>query len=357
MKNNNESKMQLNKENISRKRGEHLSHLNNISTDKNRILAKNIFLSFPKLNRNKNKFSKTILKALNLTLINNRNNRNKSIDSYQENKSKYETTQTMPNIPKKNIINVTIIDKNKYYLPKNDKFSIVIKKSKLEQNNISKKNEKINYITTYKDSISHNFKKLEPFKTKSNKIPGQRKLKTQNINFFHKKPSIDYLTPIFKNSKIFRIKEQPNLKVFNVGYLMKKVFNDKNNISLLKNENKCDENEGKINLKAYFMRRDKFYSEEKEKELKYRNSFFNKIKTSNSEKKEKKIIPIRNCHEVLEFYKNNKFESCKKLIEQTLLDVKKEKNFICDFFSNYKKVFDVYDDWNSPKNKDNLYNI
>lgn len=351
MEKNNEDQSIYNKEKKSYEKG-NLSKLNNISKDISGIITKNIFLSLPKLHKNKNKINKTFLKVLNLTI---KNKRSRTIDSYQENKYKYDnSTQTIHNKPKRNIINITIIDKDKYYFPKNDKFSVIIKEPLLEKN---KKYNKIKYNTTYKDRIPQNLKKLEPIKTESNKISEQNNSKTHNHNFFQKKPSVDYITPIYKTTKIFRLKEEPNLKILNVGDLMKKSFKKKNNICLLKDDNKCDENQGRINLKTYFMKRDKFFTEERAKELKGRNIFLNKTKIINSEEKEKKFIPLRNCHKVLEFYKNNKFDNCKKLIEQTLLDVKKERKFICDYFSNYKKVFDAYDDWNSPKNKDNLYNI
>lgn len=317
------------------------------SFGKNRLVTKNIFLSIPKFN-NEEKKNKTFLRNLNLTL---HKNRHKLIDSlYQENFTKYEnSTDTLPNINKSNIININIIDndnKNGYNIRRNNKFTVIFENTPL----------KTNFNTTFKNSIINKFKNPEPIQKKKNKSL-ERNFKTPHTLFFEKKPSIDYITPIFKNMKTFKFKEEPNLKKINVGELMKKIQKRKNHICLLKD----DDNDGKINRTnlKFFKIGNIISSSDKIKNLKERNEFYEKLKLLNNEKGnklEKKYGLTNNCHELLKFYKNDRFEKCQKLIEQTLLDVKKEKNIIYKFFDNYKKKFDQFDDWNSPKNKDNLYN-
>ena len=321
--------------------------------------TKNIILSLPKLNKGGNRINKSFLRTLNLSI---KNKRNKSIDSLSPEKNqKYDnTTQTFSKKSKKNSINISIINKDKeYYYPETNKFTLIFENSQSNKNH-QKKIEKTNYNTTYKNYIK---KKLK-LKYSQNKEPiinksiGQKHFKTQNIYTFMKKPSVDYITPILKNMRTYIVREEPNLKLLNVGDLM----NWKIKKKYIKNdfERKL---EG-VNLKSYFKVGSKFSPNgEKIKDLEQRNEYYKKMQLLNEENKEmkeskekKKIVPLRNFRDMLEFYKNNRFDNCRRLIKQTLLDVKKEKNTIVEFFENYKKVFDEFDDWNDPKNKDNLYN-
>lgn len=329
---------------------------NNMSVNKSGSTTKNIFLSLPKINTQENKIHQSFLKTLNLTI---QHKRNKAKDSLKpEFITTYEhSVHTIPNKNTPNLINVKIIEKDKINnLPKN-KYTILF-------DDICYTNLFQQYNETYFNTINKNESKNKELngtsiKSKVNKS-SENNSRTQNI--FQKKNSIDYMAPIYKNMKTFKMKEEPNLKKLNLWELMKKnnKYNNniKSNICLLNDDNKCDNNEQ--SLKQCFKIGHKFSSEEKTKNVNKRNEFFSKIKSLYEERKEnkikKKFFQFRNCHEVLKHYKNKRFSNCKKLIEQTLLDVKKEKNLINDFFDNYKKVFDAYDDWNDPKNNDNLYN-
>jgi hypothetical protein len=348
---NNQSKAKFENDNLYFDKNKNNS-LKNTQVGKCGFITKNIFLSLPKLNNGERRINKSFLKTLNLTI---HNKRNKTIDSlYQD--SRYENTnKTLQNINKNNIIKINIIENdniNGYNIPRNNRFTVILGNSPFRTN--YQKNIQTNFNTTFKNSKTKKFQKLEPIQQKINK--SLEHPKTQNDIFFQKKPSIDYITPIFKNMKTFKLKEEPDLKKINVGELMNKVNKKRNNICLLIDEDKNDNKENINNFKKYFKMGNKFSSN---KMIKEKNEFYSKIKMLNIEKEnkiEKKNVPINNCHEILEYYKNNRFENCRKLIEQTLLDVKKEKNIICEFFDNYKKVFDEFDDWNAPKNKDNLYN-
>ena len=320
--------------------------------------TKNIILSLPKLNKGGNRINKSFLRTLNLTI---KNKRNKSIDSMSPEKNpKYDsTTQTFPKKDKKNSINISIINKDKeYYYPETNKFTLIFEKSQSNQIHQKKIVKKI-YNTTYKSHIKKKIKlkdsqKKEPI---TNKSIDQKPFNTQNIYTFIKKPSVDYITPILKNMRTYIVREEPNLKLLNVGDLMNWKIKNK----YIKND--FESKLGGMNLKSYFKVGSKFSSGEKIKDLEQRNEYYKKIQLLNEENKEmkesrekKKIVPLRNFRDVLEFYKNNRFDNCRRLIKQTLIDVKKEKNTIVEFFENYKKVFDEFDDWNDPKNKDNLYN-
>ena len=327
-------------------------YLKSTSIGKSGLITKNIFLSLPKVDNREKSINKSFLRTLNLTI---NNKINKTIDSlYKDNFSKYGNSTQKIN---KNNLKINIIESDKingYNIPRNNRFTIILGKSPLKTN--YKTNSNLN--TTFKNT-KKKYKKLVPIQQKINKSLEHKNSKAQNIDFFQKKPSVDYISTILKNVKAFKIKEEPDLNKVNVGKMMKKISKTNNNNCLLKDDDKNNNKENLINVKKNFKIGNKFSSEEKIKNLKERNEFYLKIKMLNigkENKLEKKLGHMNNCHDILEHYKNNRFDNCRKLIEQTLLDVKKEKNIICGFFDNYKKVFDEFDDWNDPKNKDNLYN-
>ena len=333
---------------------------NSINEVNDRIIKKNIFLSLPKLENREKRINKTFLQVLNLTM---NSQRNKTIDTlYSYNITEYENkTKNLPNNAKKKLINITIIDKkNKYRLPWKNRFTLIVENSK--SNKIHQNYINTNLNTYFKNRFNKNLKSIDISEAKRSKSIGQNNSKIQN-NILGKKPSIDYITPIYKTTKIFKMREEPNLKILSVGDLMSRAKQkNNNNTCSLNNENKNGIKLRGIDLKAYFKIGGKFSSEEKIKDLEKRNEYYSKIKLLNDENKDnkenkikKRIIPMRNCHDVLKYYKDNRFENFRKLIQKTLLDVRREKKSIIEFFGNYKKVFDEYDDWNDPKNKDNLY--
>ncbi len=329
------------------------NYINDTPLANNGFRTKNIFLSLPKIKIRHNKINKSFLKTLNLTL---KYQRNRTIDSLSpEIITKYgNTTQTLPNKTKNNFINISIINKRKNYnYPQTNKFTMIIENSqsnKIHPKKILNTNFN-NFNTTYKNYIKKQLKpQLKEIPT--NKSSDQKFLKSNKISS-NKKPPIDYITQIMKNLENYRMREEPNLKLLSVGDLMKMKI-QKYNI----NNKSGNQFEGN-NLKTYIKIGSKFSPEEKIKNLEERNEFYKKIQLLNEENKEikekKKLFHYKNFKEILNHYKNNRFDNCRKLIEQTLLDVKKEKNTIVKFFQDYKKVFDEFDDWDSPKNKDNLY--
>ena len=344
-----------NKKNNSKKNHSFFDHLKNPTIDNNRIKAKNIFLSLPKLNIRENRINKSFLKTLNLSI---KHKRNRTIDTlYSDNIIKYEsTTPSMLNKRKKEFINIAIIDNNnKNKIQKINRFTIILENpqsKKIHQNHF-----KSNFNTTFKNyQKNNNLKETNQLRPKINKSTEQKNSKIK-INPILKKPSIDYIAPIFKNTKTYFFKEEPNLKLLSIGDLM--IMQAKKKIRI-KNDNKMGNKSEENTSKSYLKIGSKFSGKEKMKNLEERNAFYTKIKLLYDENRQNKLkrkyVRIRNVHDVLENFKNRRFESCRKVIKQTLLDVKKEKNLIVDFFDNYKKVFDEYDDWDDPKNKDNLFN-
>ena len=81
--------------------------------------------------------------------------------------------------------------------------------------------------------------------------------------------------------------------------------------------------------------------EKKENEKKKGKSFRNEQKLTKKEK--------------FELMKSNKLIKCNRLIEKTTKSIHKTKNRIIKVYNNLKISLNEYDDWNSPKNKDNLY--
>jgi len=59
--------------------------------------------------------------------------------------------------------------------------------------------------------------------------------------------------------------------------------------------------------------------------------------------------------EILELMKSKKLIKCNRLIEKTTQSIHKTKNRIFKVYNNLKISLNEYDDWNSPKNVDNLY--
>ena len=165
--------------------------------------------------------------------------------------------------------------------------------------------------------------------------------------------SLDYLKQIY-NNKLFQ--DNSNLKKLSLGDLMKKDFKQNNNLCLLNDNNKM---EGKEESNQNFKIGEKYFSEEKAKNLEEKYEYFSKLKMlydkERSKKLRKKINSMRNCHEVLEYYKNNRMTNFRKLIQGTLDDAKKARNVVQDFFAEFQDIFDQYDNWNDPQNSDNLY--
>ena len=62
-----------------------------------------------------------------------------------------------------------------------------------------------------------------------------------------------------------------------------------------------------------------------------------------------------NKKEILELMKSKKLIKCNRLIEKTTKSIHKTKNRIFKVYNNLKISLNEYDDWNSPKNIDNLY--
>ena len=79
--------------------------------------------------------------------------------------------------------------------------------------------------------------------------------------------------------KIFKMREEPNLKLFSVGDLMSREIQkyNNNNTCTLNIDNKNGVKLRGIDLKTYFKVGGKFSSEEKIKDLDKRNEFYSKI--------------------------------------------------------------------------------
>ena len=312
----------------------------NFSLEKNGTSKKNVFLS---LQSDKAYQSRNRKSHFNILTINfpSRKQRNKTKDSLYISKTiKTENNERIirkykifslgkkfGNFPQKNN---NIIDLKG--------FTFLVEKSNSNNKENCKRNNDISKISKKKDDIS---KKIN--------------LKTQVINFQKKSNSKYYLAPLFQNKKTNQLEEETSMRRINVGDLMKKNFRKNISQCLIKDDNKY-----KGELNPHFKLGNKYFPGDKLKDLKERNEFYSQLEKVYDEDRErksrKKNTSLRNCHEILDYYKKHRILNCRKLIERTLFDAKKAKKEVCKFFEQYKKVFDAYDDWNDPKNEDNLYN-
>lgn len=328
----------------------------NFSLSKNAISKKNIFLS---LQCDKGCQSRNNKSHLNMITINfpSRNKQNKSKDSLYASKT-IKTDNNERIIRKYKILRIGKKFENNPQKNNNiidlKGFTFLVEKSSSNFDGNYKRNNLTNFNTLYRERRNNSNNKLNIAKQKddtSKKI----NLKTQEINFHKKSYSKYYLAPLYQDKKKDKLEEEASMKRINVGYMMKKNFRKNITQCLLKDDNKY-----KGELDPHFKLGNKYFPGDKLKDLKERNEFYSKLEKIYDEDRErklrKKFTSLRNCHEVLDYYRKHRILNCRKLIERTLFDAKKAKKEVCKFFEQYKKVFDAYDDWNDPKNEDNLYN-
>ena len=332
-----------------------------------------VFLSLPKINANKKRINKTFINSVKLNFSNSQNKPNKKLRNslFKDNTIKTEHNQTTSRINKirKNFNNTTNLnDKNfgNNYTNGVKNLTLFFDNTYRDKNNERRYLTKFN--TTYKHLRDNNniyknrIKKIQKTKPpspsvfKRHKLFNKKQLKAEKPNLNKKdvsKDSFDYLKQIYNNN-LFQ--DNSNLKKLNLGDLMKKEFKQNNNLCLLNDNNKMKgEEESNQNFKIG----EKYFSEEKAKNLEKKYEYKSKLKMLYDKEREKKIRKkinsMRNCHEVLEYYKNNRMINFRKLIQGTLDDAKKARNIVQDFFADFQDIFDEYDNWNDPKNRDNLY--
>jgi len=333
-----------------------------------------VFLSLPKINANKKKINKTFINTVKLNFNNSQIKTIKRLKNSlnKDNSIKIEHNQTTSRISKirKNLnFNNTRLNDKKFgnnYTNGVKNLTLFFDNSNIDKS--KKRNNIINFNTTYKHISNNNniyknrIRKIQktkppsPYIIKKHKLFNKKKLKAETPNLNKKdvsKDSFDYLKEIFNNN-LFQ--DNSNLKKLSLGDLMKKELKQNNNLCLLNANNKVgNEEESNQNFKIG----EKYYSEEKAKNLEEKYEYNSKLKMLYDKEREKKIRrkinSMRNCHEVLEYYKNNRMTNFRKLIQGTLDDAKKARNIVQDFFAEFQDIFDEYDNWNDPKNIDNLY--
>ena len=331
-----------------------------------------VFLSLPKINAKKKRINKTFINTVKLNFSNSQNKTNNKLkDSlFKDNTIKTEHNQTSSRLNKirKNFNNTKLNDKRLGNNYTNGVKNLTLFFDNSNREKIIKRNNITNFNTTYKHLRNENniyknrIKKIQKTKPPSpsvlrkHKLFNQKKLTIEKPNLNQKdvsKDSFDFLKQIYNNN-LFQ--DKSNLKKLSLGDLMKKEFKQNNNLCLL-NDNKkmTGEEESNQNFKIG----EKYYPEEKAKNLEEKYEYNYKLKMlydkERGKKIRKKINSMRNCHEVLEYYKNNRMINFRKLIQGTLDDAKKARNVVQDFFADFQDIFDQYDNWNEPENIDNLY--
>jgi len=339
------------------KLNEIFNYKTNFSLEKKGTSKKNVFLSLQNHRGSQTRNNKSHLNTITINFP-SRNKRNETKDSLCASKTiktdnneriirKYKIFRLgkkFENNPKK--IN-NIVDLKG--------FTFLVDKSGSNFDENYKKNSLTNFNTLYREKRNNSNNILKNANLKNYTLFKKANLKTQIINFPKKSNSKYYLAPLYQNKKTINLEEEASMRRINVGDLMRKNFKKNNSLCLLKDDNKY---RGELN--PHFKLGNKYFPGEKLKDLKERNEFYSKLKVMLDEDRErklrKKITSIRNCHEVLDYYRRHRIFNCRKMIEKTLVDAKKAKKEVSNFFEQYKKVFDEYDDWNDPKNADNLYN-
>ena len=329
----------------------------NFSVDKNETSKKNVFLSLQgyKANQKRNNKSHLNFITINFPVY---NNRNKNRDSLYASKT-IKTDNNERIIRKYKIFRIGNTFRNNSKINNNNidlkGFTFLVDKSNFNYDENSKRNNLTNFNTLYREKRNNSNNILQFPKQNNDTLHKKTNLKTQVINNHNKSSSKHYLAPLYQKSTINNLDEESNMKRINVGDLLKKNFKKNISLCLLKNNYKY---QGELDTN--FKLGNKYFPREKLKDLKERNEFYSKLKLIYDEDRErklrKKLPSIRNCHEVLDYYKKLRITNCRKMIEKTLVDAKKTKKEVCNYFEQYKKVFDEFDDWNDPKNADNLYN-
>lgn len=328
----------------------------NFSLEKNETSKKDVFLSLQSHKENKSRNNKSHLSTITINFP-SQNQRNKTKDSLYASKTiKTENNERI--IRKYKIFRIGKKFENNPQRKNNiadiKGYTFLVEKSNSIFDENSKKNSLTNFNTLYRERRKDISGISQFAKHRNDTFSRKTNLKTQVINYYKKNSSKYYLAPLFQNQKINKLEQESNMKRINVGDLMKRNFRKNISFSLLKDDNK-DQGEN-----SNFKLGNKYFPREALKDLKKRNEFYTNLKLLYDEDRErklrKKFSSMRNCHEVLNYYKQHRIINCRKLIERTLIDAKKAKQEVCNFFEQYKKVFDIYDDWNDPKNADNLYN-
>lgn len=335
----------------------HSDYLKSNSVEHNETSTKNVFLSLPKLNTKTHNTKKSFLKNINLT-FNNRPNKTEdhthaeaSTNTENTNENKLKKIMKI----KKRLINIKLIGrKNNSNFPKNLENTILI--DNIHFNKFYLTNEIQNFNNTYKNEHIDILKRIKTINPSYNIFTSKKNTKTQGIDFYQKKPNLHYISPDNKNLQTLRLNNLSNLKRLNVGDLMKKEINKNNCICLLDDDNKELNDLNNDDFKVG----DKYSSENKINNLKERNEYYSKLKllynkNNRGKKLRKKFTSFKNNQELLNYYKNNRILNYRKLIEKTIVETKKSKRNIANYFGEIKNTFDIYDDWNDPKNENNLY--
>ncbi len=87
--------------------------------------------------------------------------------------------------------------------------------------------------------------------------------------------------------------------------------------------------------------------------------FYNEIEKFEKELKKGKSIKNKKMtkFDILKMIKNRKLSNCKQLINKTKKNITDTKNKINKVYNKLKISLNEYDDWNSPENADNLYDV
>ena len=172
------------------------------------------------------------------------------------------------------------------------------------------------------------------------------------------------LFPIFLERYSPRLLRRKNTKIRTkkVNFKEKKINNDeyKIKISIFKNQTipyleKIDSRKFSSNLPPLKLG-SKFGIQERSEDSIKKEKYYNEIeKFEKGRKKGKSEKKKMTKKELLKIFKNKKLLNCRNLIDKTKINITDTKNKIDNIYNKLKLSLNEYDDWNSPKNADNLY--
>ena len=175
------------------------------------------------------------------------------------------------------------------------------------------------------------------------------------------------LFPIFLERYSPRLLRKKNTKIRNKKLNFNENKNDNNDeykirIGIFKNQTipyleKIDVRKNSSNLPPLKLG-SKFNIQEKSEDSIKKEKYYYEIEKFEKERKkgksEKKKMTKK---ELLKIFKNKKLLNCRNLIDKTKINITDTKNKIEGVYNKLKLSLNEYDDWNSPKNADNLYDV
>lgn len=303
--------------------------INKFLTPNKQITQRQIFQKILFKNKKYSLYKKNLKKIINFSESNGNNYQNNDQSKLYKNETNESIIQIKLN--KKNKKNI-----KKYYNYKN--------LSDFNSSNISNISKNSNKSTNSNNSAS---------KIKSHSINSKKHSSIKRNQIFHN--SDNYLNSKFVQQILKRRKPYVKLHL-SFGMIGNRLYrNSVNDTNTIDNESNS-----KIKLGSKYLNSIDINDFKDERLDEYKERLYNfyeneKLKNNNKENKIKYINNKMPRNEVMDIFRQKKLRICDYYIGQNAKKVNKIRNKINREYNNIIQSFHQYDDWNSPENKDNLY--